>query len=124
MSKKHCCEEMAELVKTFENKVESIKLRVNKNGEPESMIFLDDDVIIPNILFRFCPYCGTMAVADDVIPEEPVFDQVLKIIDNVDRSCVSQSYKIMAYEEAFSKMKSMIKSSIVKKEKPGFIKYG
>lgn len=72
MSNKYCCEEMEMFVQAVNEVVADTEgaatLGLSFEGDaPDELIIRNDprdkDFYIPNVIFRFCPYCGRMLTA-------------------------------------------------------------
>ena len=53
-----CCEEMTVLVETIsETSIEGVKISIDEHA-PTELSLAPAEYFVPNIIFRFCPYCG------------------------------------------------------------------
>jgi hypothetical protein len=129
MRSEYCCEEMREFVRSCGEAQDSFKeskVYYDSNGTPEEVAITTKDKYVPNIIFRFCPYCGTLLQKNDV-PEtnDTVIGALTKIVFNkeLDDNSALPSYKNALLQDSLIQLRSLLKNAAVSgKPATGFIK--
>lgn len=115
--KKFCCEEMREFAKSFKNKEGANRIGnfsvFFENESPEEMAL--GEFNSPNILFRFCPYCGAAMTSKKVEKTgNIVVDRITDIVfkKDLDEYDSSPSCRLAILEETVEKVREILQSGI------------
>lgn len=133
MQGRFCCEEMTEFVRSLEkagDELKETKVFFDANSVPEEMAMglSCKTVFIPNIIFRFCPFCGTLLQGDGCKTEQKDDSVVGKLSaiafnSDLDDDSSSLACKLAMTQEAISQMRAILKNAVVSnKPVTGFIK--
>jgi len=118
MNDNFCCEEMemffasvkGVLEVTEEDKIIGF---VFENDEPVELIIKSDQVFIPNIIFRFCPYCGKMLDLERKLTTKNDFlGCVVKALRGVNFQESSLTRRMANFEEAMDSIKESAERAI------------
>jgi hypothetical protein len=114
-----CCEEMNEFISAFNMSKECVKdtkIFLKDDGMVEELaVGLNlDNVYIPNIIFRFCPFCGTNVQSDMVdIKDNTPQGKLASVVFNaeLDDQNMSSTCKVALLHDAITQVRSILKTS-------------
>lgn len=111
---KNCCEEMAMFVKSV-NSETSKSVRFFDDSPSELYVSTDSlDSVVPNILFRFCPYCGASLVDVEKTGHQFLDELKSKVFPKGIDEKTSLSCRLVILEEALEELQRFVKDELPK----------
>jgi hypothetical protein len=114
MTDKNCCEEMSELLKGLtDSPKKGVKALLTEDGIIDEVV-IEGEGFIPNIIFRFCPFCGHEVSAKADAKKSGFQLDLEKIIgEEIDESTPDFKRAALA-EDKVGRIKSLVAKSAAK----------
>ena len=132
MKEQYCCDEMRELVKSMikgQTGLTEVKLFFDDNKIPEEMAFgrLDskEEWLYPNLIFRFCPYCGAVLQKSEVKKDDTFVGKLASVVFDTDLDQeIPPQNKAALLQDAISKVRTIVRGASVSSKPTGMFKTG
>ncbi len=131
MSNKYCCDEMHEFLKsvgvalaTSDEPIVETKVFVDGEGILEEIAVGGEKHFIPNLVFRFCPYCGSVLQKTEIKKDDSLVGRLSTIVfdGNLDDPKASLQSRMCALQEAVAQVRTVLKSSVASGKPAGLFK--
>lgn len=131
MSGKYCCDEMHEFMKSVgaayrddSEPISGTRVFVNEDDVLDEILVGAKNHLIPNLVFRFCPYCGTVLQKTEIKKDDSLVGRLSTIVfdGNLDDPKASLQSKLCALQEAVAQVRTVLKSLVASGKPAGLFK--